>query len=766
MIQTSGGKRAGHYSQIPSRCIVRGLLVALIFVSASIFILAYEFSPNEDDFIELGLGDVAPRDILAPQQFEYTSEIRTEIERERKLNEVSTVYSQPDPKVARQQVDRLRKIFDFFDTVRADPYGSQIEKSDWIAAIPDLTLSDSTVDTIINPKNEQEWSDTRQEALAVLNQAMQTEIRESQISITRRRLPTLVRLDTPDEYANVIVDVTEDLIKPNTFPDEAATEAARQTAVASVEPVKVKYERGQVIIGAGQVVGQEEVEKLEALRGLRPAGPNWFEDYIPPALLMLLITVITSIYLLQYMPRILMDGKRLILLTVLLLTFIAIAKFMIPSPIAGLAYLYPIAALAMIIVTIIDVQLVFVLTTLLAFLAGYMAPENPQTLVVYLILSGWTGALVLGKGKRVNELLLAAGYVGLVNVSILLIFNLSSIAADITDLAFILVQGVGNGIISTALALISLFAIGNLLGITTAIQLSDLARPTQPLLRQLLLKAPGTYQHSLMVGNLAEQAAERIGADALLVRVMAYYHDVGKIQRPYFFIENQREGVNVHEKLEPQISAQIIISHVKDGLDLVRKYRLPQVIKDGIAQHHGTSLVRYFYYQATKAAEEKHVHVDEANFRYPGPIPQTRETGILMLADVSETTVRALNPNSAEEIDDIVYKAITEKLKTGQLNNCDLTMADLHIIRTAFVDILQGVHHPRIKYPGQDKDDGEGKDKDSPEGESKKQVTGQEAPAAETSPDAATSSPAATPSPLQPTSTKTDTQPMPLVRRE
>ena len=759
MTPTNGGKRAGHYSQISGRYILRGLLVALVFVSASIFILVYEFSPTENDFIDLELGDVAPGDILAPQQFEYTSEIRTEEKQNQALNSVLTSYSQPDPNVARQQVDHLRKIFDFLEAVRADPYGSLAEKSEWIAAIPDLTLADIVVDQILI-MNDQDWAETRQEALVILNQAMQAEIRENQVSATRRRLPTLVPLDTPDEYAKVIVDITEDLIKPNSFPDEARTEAERQTAVSTVEPVKVTVEKNELIISTGQIVGREELEKLETLRSLRPTGPNWFTDFIAPALLMSLITVITSIYLMQYMSRILLDGRRLILLTILLLTFIAIAKFMIPSPI-GLTFLYPIAALTMIIVTIIDVQLVFVLTTLLAFLAGYMATDNPQTIVGYLILSGWTGALVLGRGKRVNELLLAAVYVGIVNVTVLSIFNLASIAADITNLAIILVQGVGNGIISSALALIGLYGIGNLMGITTSIQLSDLTRPTQPLLRQLLLKAPGTYQHSLMVGNLAEQAAERIGADALLVRVMAHYHDIGKIQRPYFFIENQREGVNVHEKLEPQISAQIIISHIKDGLDLARKYRLPQVIKDGIAQHHGTSQVRYFYYQALKAAEEKHIQVDEANFRYPGPIAQTREIGILMLADISETTVRALKPNSAEEIDEIVHKAIFDKLNTDQLNDCDLTIADLHIIRTAFVDILQGVHHPRIKYPEQIKEDDE-----TQEDESEGKSTSREVPTAETSPDGSTPPPTATPPPLKPSSTKTDTQPIPLVRRE
>jgi hypothetical protein len=262
-----------------------------------------------------------------------------------------------------------------------------------------------------------------------------------------------------------------------------------------------------------------------------------------------------------------------------------------------------------------------------------------------------------------------------------------------------------------------------------------------------------------MVSNLGEQAADRIGADSLLVRVMAYYHDVGKMQRPYFFIENQPEGINVHEKLDPQISAQIIISHVKDGLNLARKYRLPKVIREGIAQHHGTSLVKYSYDQALEKASQNDRHVDEADFHYPGPRPQTKENGILMLADVCESTVRALKPGSAEEIDEIVQKVIADKLSSGELDDCDLTIADLYKIRTAFVDILQAVHHPRIKYPEQVQEEA---NKIRAEEKSK---DGQPSPAPENRADNKKEVPVQTPTPLAPL-TDPSTRPARLVRRE
>jgi putative nucleotidyltransferase with HDIG domain len=678
------------------RKMLYALLIAIGFAGLGATILIYRFPPANT--VDLEKGDIARQNIVAPRQATYVSESETKAARDRARNAVQTKYSPPDPQVARQQVNRLRKIFDYMDTVRADPYASRAEKFEWISAIPDLSLSDTVIDQILI-MNDQEWNEiTRPETLDLLRQAMSAEIRDTQVIATRRQLPTKVSLDIPEQQASVIVAITEDLIKPNTFPDEAGTEAERQTAVAAVEEVMVTVGQNELIISAGQVVGPRTLEALDAL-GLDEPRFNWIEDFAAPAMLMLLTTAIMAVYIAQYMPGLVSDTKRLLLLALFLLAFIALAKFVIPSN-SIIGYLYPMAALAMIIVILIDAQLAFILTTMLAFLVGYVTVNEPQGLIIYLILSGWAGALALGRGQRVNSLIWAGVYVGLINTGIILIFNLSS---DRENIAVLLFEGLLNGILlSTGLTLISLLIIGNLFGITTHIQLTDLGRPTQPLLRQLLLKAPGTYHHSLMVSNLAEQAAERIGADSLLVRVMAYYHDIGKMQRPYFFIENQPDGMaNIHEKLEPQISAQIIISHVKDGLDLANKYRLPPAIKEGIAQHHGTSLVKFFYYQAVEAAKEKETEVDEAAFRYPGPKPQTKENGILMLADGSESAVRALKPRSTEEIDEIVQKIIAHHLSSGQLDECHLTIADLHKIRTAFVDILQGVHHPRIKYPGE-----------------------------------------------------------------
>ncbi len=705
MIKRERGVLAGNLNQISNRHIIRALLIACIFTIAGIFILAYEFSAV--DPINLTKGEVASQTIVAPEQISYTSAIETETARERARNSVPTRYTPPDPNVARQQVTRLRKIFDYIETVRADPYGSLAEKFEWIDAIPDINVSDTEIDQILI-MNDEDWQNTRKESIRLLDNVMRDEIKESQVFARRRELPNKVAFDIPQSEADVIVAITSDLIKANTFSDKARTQEEKQGAAGAVEPVVVSIEKNEMVIPAGRVVGSRELEKLEAL-GLQQPQYSWLQVIAMPAILMVLTTTLLCVYIVQYTPKLIADTKRLLLLAFLVLTFLVIAKLLMPDG-KMLPYFFPIASLTMMIAILINSQLSFLITAAVAFLAGFIATENPELIVIYLIISGWTGVLALGRRHRVNSLLWAGLYVSLVNTSIISVFTLTQdpTLGTLSNTGQLILAGVLNGIFSAGFALIGLFAIGNMFRITTSIQLMDLGRPTQPLLRQLLLKAPGTYHHSLMVSNLAEQAAERIGANSLLVRVMAYYHDIGKMQRPYFFIENQPDGMeNVHEKLNPQISAKIIISHVTDGLDLAKKYRLPPALRDGIAQHQGTGLVRFFYYQASEQAKEKDLEIDEAQFRYPGPKPQTKETGILMLADVSETTIRALKPRSAAEIDEIVQKSIAHHLDTGQLDECDLTISDLHKIRAAFVDILQGIHHPRIKYPDQVKEEEE-----------------------------------------------------------
>jgi len=332
-------------------------------------------------------------------------------------------------------------------------------------------------------------------------------------------------------------------------------------------------------------------------------------------------------------------------------------------------------------------------------IVGYLSGGSLE-LSVYAAAGALIGSFALGRGERISSFVRAGLFVATTNLVVLLAFRLPGPWPDARSMAQLAGAALGNGALAASIAPLGFYVLGSLFGITTPLQLMDLSRPNHPLLRGLLLKAPGTYHHSILVANMAERAAAAVSADAFLARVGAYYHDIGKTVRPYFFVENRSDqNPSPHERLDPHTSAQIIISHVADGLELARRYRLPMRIRDFIPEHHGTTLVSFFYYQARQ--NDPDGSINENDFRYPGPRPRSRETAIVMLADGCESAVRSANPKSPEEIDELVQKVITRRMLEGELDHCNLTLQDLHHIRQVFVRVLRGVHHPRIRYPAE-----------------------------------------------------------------
>jgi putative nucleotidyltransferase with HDIG domain len=318
----------------------------------------------------------------------------------------------------------------------------------------------------------------------------------------------------------------------------------------------------------------------------------------------------------------------------------------------------------------------------------------------YYLLSALTGVLVLGAARRVWSFFRAGMAVAGAAIAMLLAFRVPYTPMDAVAIIQLAGAAMFSGLAAASIALLLQYFLAQMLGLTTALQLIEISRPDFPLLQFFLRNAPGTYQHSLQVANLAEQAAELIGADALLTRVGALFHDVGKSMNPMFFIENQPQGaMNTHEDIDPAVSATTIIAHVTDGVALARKYRLPRRIDDFILEHHGTMLTRYQYSQAVEAAGGDKTRVDESKFHYPGPAPQSRETALLMLADGSEARTRAERPQDEEAMRRIVLSTIEHAQKQGQLDHTQLTLRDLSLITEAFVNVLRGTHHPRISYP-------------------------------------------------------------------
>jgi len=668
---------------------LRAILAAVLFVLVVSGVLVFQLLPMNR--VVLDVGDVSDSDIRAPREITYVSQVLTEEARENAAAAVRDIYDPPDARVARQQVTRARQILEYIDSVRQDAYASQDQKRQWIKAISDISLSMATIDEILNLP-EESWQVVRSETVSVVDQAMREEIRESQLDQARRRVSTLVSLELSEVEARIVSELARDLIKPNSFYNAQKTEEARQLARESVLPVSRTIAKGEIILREGDIVTPLDVEALRVL-GLHQAETRW-QNIVGTVIFVLLIAIVLGLYILRFQQDYLLRWPHIALLLILLVLFILAAKLMV-SDHGLLSYLLPTAALSMLLAVLLDANLAILVTVLFSIIVGFMA-GGVLELTIYSLLAGLVASLGLSKVERLSAFLRAGGYVALTNLAVIFVFQLPGQNYDTMQLLILAGFGVLNGGLSASLTLAGFYLLGPWFDITTSVQLMELARPTHPLLRQLLLKAPGTYHHSILVGNMAEEAAGRIGADALLARVGAYYHDIGKIIRPYFFVDNQMEGVNVHERLDPRTSAQIVINHVKDGLELAKKYRLPSKVRDFIPQHHGTSLATYFYRQALENGKGE---ADEKYFRYPGPKPQTKETAIVMLADSCEAAVRAEHPHSPQELEELVNKIINSKILDGQLDECDLTLHDLQEIRKAFVSILQGTFHPRVKYP-------------------------------------------------------------------
>ncbi len=384
-------------------------------------------------------------------------------------------------------------------------------------------------------------------------------------------------------------------------------------------------------------------------------------------------------------------------LEVLILLFALLVSLMLSSSGSLFVYWFPMAALSMLVGVVFDPRLSMVVTVALAGLLGFAVP-NSLELALYAAAGGLLAVLTLRDTQHFNAYFRSGLAAAVASSAVMVMFRINQPTTEVITLLPLLGVALGNGMLSAALTLVGFFLIGVLFGITTTLQLQELSRLDHPLLQELLRRAPGTYHHSIMVANLAEQAADRVKANSTLIRVGAFYHDIGKMNRPPFFSENQ-QGVNPHDSLDPHTSARIIISHVTDGLALAKQYRLPDRIREFIAQHHGTRLVKGFYHKAVEAAGDVAL-VDAEQFRYPGPRPRSREVGIMMLADVVESASRALQPNSEKAIEKLVNSLIDDDLTEGQLDESGLTLGDIHLIRESFIKTLKGRFHVRVKYPG------------------------------------------------------------------
>ncbi len=674
---------------------IRVWLISVLFVlgTAAILILPL-FTAGR---VALDAGDVAREDLSAPRTLNYDSAILTKQDQDQAEREVAVQYDPLDLRVPRQQVAKARGVLDFMRAVRADPIGTRAEKQAMLNHIEDVRLAPEVIDQILDLPDDT-WQRVAQEVVAVIDSALRDEIRDVNVEETKARLPARVAIDLNEQQTQLVSQIAQNFIVANRVRNDEATAAARQAARDKVPPHQREIEAGQIIVRQGEIVTDLQIEALEQL-GLRQTQMSW-NSIAGYALAALLAALLLGLYIGRFEPQLLTRPRALFLLLLLLLAFLIVAKLMTVNR-TVMPYVYPAAAFSMLVAMFIGPGIAVTATVVLAGLVGIIA-NNSFEVGVYTAVGGIVAIWTLSNAEQLSKFFLAGVYVALADSLVILTFQAPNGALDAVGLLTLIGAAVLNGGLSASLTLVGLFVIGNLFDVTTTVQLLELARPTHPLLNELLHKSPGTYHHTLMVANLAEQAAERIGANSLLTRVGAYYHDIGKMIRPYMFVENQVEGANVHDQFNPRTSAEIITSHVTEGIKLAKKYRLPSRVRAFIPEHHGTMRVSFLYQKAIERAPNGAAEVDESAFRYPGPKPQSKETALLMLADGCEASVRANRPAAPDQINELVRKVIGDRIAWGQLDECPLTLADLDKARESFVTTLQGMYHPRLRYPDQE----------------------------------------------------------------
>lgn len=682
----------------------RALRVWVIFAAGLVGITAAVSLPVSQRQSTFGLeaGDVAPQDILAPYPISYRSDVLTQQARESAADSISTVYDPPSSQRAREQVDQLRAGLDYIESVRADENASREQKLTDLQALRSVELDEETAQSILD-LSEARWEAVRSESLAVLEQVMRTEIRADRVEQSRRTVPALVSISMPQEQANLVTLLARSFVAANSSLNQESTQAARERARESVSPVIDSYAAGETIVSRGEIISERDIEALGHY-GLLTQPDRWREIAFRGLLVFLLLSALL-LYAYRAHPQQIEELRMAALLTALLVAFAFGMQVMIPAR-TVLPYLYPAATLPMLMAVLFSPGMAVVTALFTGALAGFLAPRGLE-LSMYFILSGLMGALMIGKAERLSSFFWGGLAAALAAVTVVIVFRFPDPATDMLGKATLMGTGLLSGLMSASLAFGLLLFIGSLLGITTNLQLIELSRPDHPLLQHILRNAPGTYQHSLQVANLAEQAARAIGANGLLARVGALYHDAGKAKRPQFFIENQIPGQNIHDQLDPTTSASMIVGHVNDGLELARKYRLPPSIRAFIPEHHGRLETSYQYQQAVEAAGGEEENVDKSDFTYPGPRPRSRETALLMLADGVEAKARAESPESEEDIDELVRWVIRDRLAQGQLDRTDLTLKDLDTVRRSFANTLRGMYHPRIRYPSEEEEGSE-----------------------------------------------------------
>ena len=655
---------------------------------------------------DVKVGSISPETIVAP--VDRIDQVATEQAKEEAARAVPRQYK-TDEQVTDEQVEKINRLFLDARRNAEDDSLSEEERVENIRDRQPFDLSDETLKRLARISAD-ELVQTQSTTRNIVQDVMNGGVDESGLEEARNRVDQqLVTADLGSDARFVAREVARQAIVTNVVYDEARTAAMREAAAESVEPVRIN--RGDTIVYEGEEVSEQQYRQLKELGLLNESGRLW--PYIGLTIFIMLLLAFLYFSIDQVKQDLHRDNTRLLMLVMIL--FINTAGMKIVSlgqsvEFSSVGYAAPVALGSMLIAILIDVRLALFTGVIFSAVAAVLFNVEGSALFDYrfgfVTLIMCSAAAFALAGARYRSSVLQAGVVAAA-VSIAPITAMQMLTGGgfrwqefLTSIGF----GVGGGFLAAVLTIGLLPFFEAAFSILSPMKLIELSNPNQPLLRKLLIEAPGTYHHSVIVGNLAESAAEAIGADGLLARVGAFYHDLGKTKRPQFFIENQVNSENPHDKISPHLSKTIIINHARDGVDILREANIPKPIQDIAAQHHGTTLLKYFYHKAVKLDDSGQVL--EEDFRYPGPKAQFKESAIVGIADSVEAAVRSISRPTPSRIEALVHKIIQDRLEDGQFDECDLTLKELDTIAKSMLQTLQGTFHHRIEYPDDSEDKG------------------------------------------------------------
>lgn len=640
---------------------------------------------------DLSEGDIAKENIKAPR--EVKDDISTEARIEDELKSVQPEYTKSDVKYT--VLDQVKTLFSKINQVEESPMENKdkiIKLKNESSAIS-IPLAEEDITAILKLSKD-ELSELQNDVTRVISDLYENNsIVDSSEGIKKAQDYVFLivnKLQISKTMKDLTTHIVYSNIKPNYAYDKDKTEDKKLAAIKKVAPVMIK--KDQIIIKEGEPVSKYQIELLKNLGLLNTNKKLQWTLYVSLAVIVIFILAFQWFYIKSYHAEIYNDCSKLLLLS--LLNSIALVLARTVSMISP--FLIPLSFVPMILTILIEHRVSLTVSAMNCVFISILVGFNIEVTLIALI-NAILGAVIIKRMQQRNDILYSSIYISIINLFIT--FFICLLLSNNTFVVF------KNSIYVFAASLIGgILTIGflpffeNTFDIVTTIKLLEISNPNHPLLKKLLIEAPGTYHHSILVANLAEVAAEEVGANPVLARVASYYHDIGKIKRPYFFKENQLGTENPHDKITPNLSSLIITSHVKDGLELAREYKIPKTIQEIIEQHHGNSLVKYFYI-TMKNSSENPDEIKEEEFKYPGPIPSSKEAGIIMLADSVEAAVRSINMPTNEKIEEMVSGIIKSRVNENQLDNCDLTLKDLSKINVAFVKVLISIYHKRIEYP-------------------------------------------------------------------